>query len=279
LRRRISSPTEMCLRLQKDLARAQSAINELQQVIDTVRSNAAKHHTRLKVFQDRIAQLGGPPGDKNVLWHDLCQEAEGILDLTFQLTSEITTAEEKIRYQRNYLMNFSELQSDPLTGLANRRALVHVVGTQFSMLKRYGTPFSLAIIDIDHFKELNDKHGHLHGDEILRNLTEILRNTSRDVDFLFRYGGDELLAVMPQTDAEGAATLGERLRSAVEKELSCTVSVGVASADKNDSPESLFKRADTALYRAKTAGRNRTCSDADKPNESVLQDVLMETSY
>ena len=133
--------------------------------------------------------------------------------------------------------------------------------TQFNLLKRYGTPFSLAIVDIDHFKNLNDEQGHLHGDQMLRDLTELLRDTSRTVDILARYGGDEFVAVMPQTDLAGAGMLGERLRAKVEQEMPFTVSIGVASANDTDTPESLFHRADVALYRAKTDGRNRTYCD------------------
>ena len=201
----------MLLRLKKDLSRAKMAVNELGKVVCAVRSSTTKHYARLKKFQKRIARLG--TSRRDVVWHELCREVEGILDPTLQLVSEIANAQERIRYQSNYLMTFSEMRTDSLTGLGNRRALDHVLSTQFSMLKRYGTPFSLAIIDIDHFKNLNDEHGHLHGDQMLRDLTGLLTDTSRTVDILARYGGDEFVVVMPQTDLAGAAMVGERLRA------------------------------------------------------------------
>ena len=229
--RRKTGNNEVLLRLQKDLSRAKMAVNELEKVICAVRSSTAKHYSRLKKFQKRIAKLGTQQGD--AVWHDLCREVEGILDPTLQLVSEIANAQERIRYQSNYLMTFSEVRTDPLTGLGNRRALDHVLSTQFSILKRYGTPFSLAIVDIDHFKDLNDQHGHQHGDQMLCDLTGLLTGTLRTVDILARYGGDELVVVMPQTDITGAEMLGERLRAEVERRMPFTVSVGVASA--NDS--------------------------------------------
>jgi diguanylate cyclase len=256
-RRKKTGTSEVLLRMRKDLSRAKMAVNELESVICVVRGSMNKHYSRLKRFQKRVARLGTE--QENIVWHELCREVEGILDPTLQLVSEIANAQERIRYQSNYLMTFSETRTDSLTGLGNRRALDYVLSTQFSIQKRYNTPFSLAVVDIDHFKKLNDEHGHLHGDQMLRDLTALLTDTSRTVDILARYGGDEFVVVMPQTDLAGAGILGERLRAVVEQQLPFTVSVGIASGNDADTPESLFQRADTALYRAKADGRNRAC--------------------
>lgn len=270
--RRKTGTNEVLLRLQKDLSRAHMAVSELEKVIFAVRSSTAKHYSRLQKFQNTIAKLSGQQGD--AVWHDLCREVESILDPTLQLVSEIANAQERIRYQSNYLMTFSEVQTDPLTGLGNRRALDGVLSSQFGILQRYATPFSLAIIDIDHFKDLNDQHGHLYGDQVLRDLTGLLTDTSRAVDIITRYGGDEFVVVMPQTDITGAATHGECLRAKVEQGMLFTVSVGVASASNTDTTESLFKRADVALYRAKTGGRNLMFCDHGETSNAVLQEAV-----
>ena len=262
--RRKTGGNERLLQLRKDLSRATMAVNELGKVICAVRNSTAKHYSLLKKFQNRIARVDTHQGD--AVWQELCQEVEGILDPTLQLVSEIANAQERIRYQSNYLMTFSELRTDPLTGLGNRRALDHVLSVQFNILKRYGTPFSLAVVDIDHFKDLNDQFGHQHGDQMLCDLKDLLLGTLRAVDILARYGGDELVIVMPQTDIAGAAAVGERLRAEVEWGTPLTVSIGVASASDADTPESLFQRADAALYRAKNNGRN--CMFCD-PGEAV----------
>ena len=235
--------------------------------LSAVSSSTAKHYARLKRFQNRIAKLGTQQGMR--VWHELCREVEDMLDPTLELVGEITNAQERIRYQSNYLMTLSEVRTDPLTGLDNRPALDQELSTQFSLLRRYGTPFSLAVVDIDQFKNLNDERGHLYGDQVLRDLAELLTDTARTVDILARYGGDEFVIVMPQTDPAGAGTLAERLRAKVAQELPFTISVGVASANDADTPESLFHRADAALYRAKTDGRNRTCCDPHFTGEMV----------
>ena len=149
-----------------------------------------------------------------------------------------------------------------------------MLSTQIGLLKRYGTPFSLTIIDIDHFKNVNDQQGHLQGDQMLRDLTGLLRDTSRTVDALIRYGGDEFVMVMPQTDLAGAIMLGERLRRKVEQDMPFSISVGATTANDTDTPESLFHRADAALYQAKSKGRNCTCCDPQLVAENVAATAL-----
>jgi len=272
-RRKIGS-NEKLIQLRKDLSRATMVVNELGNVICAVRNGTAKHYALLKEFEKRIAKLGAQQGDAG--WQELCREVEGILDPTLQLVSEIANAQERIRYQSNYLMTFSEMQSDPLTGLGNRRALDRFLGLQFGILKRYGTPFSLAIVDIDHFKDVNDQCGHQHGDQVLCDLKDLLLGSLRTIDILTRYGGDEFVVVMPQTDITGATVVGKRLRAEVEWGTPLTVSIGVASASDADTPESLFQRVDAAMYRAKNSGRNRVFCDPDETTEAVLQEAVAE---
>ena len=266
-RRRKGGNNEQLVQLRKDLSRATTVVNELGNVICTVRNSASKHYARLREFEKRIARLGAHQGDAS--WQELCQEVEALLDPTLRLVSEITTAQERIRYQSNYLMTFSEMRTDPLTGLGNRRALDQMLAMQFDMQKRSGTPFSLAIIDIDHFKDLNDQCGHQHGDQVLCDLKDLLLGALRGVDFLARYGGDELVVVMPETNSAAAAAAGQRLRAEVEGKMPMTVSIGLASATAADTPESLFRRADAAMYRAKNGGRNRVFCDPDETNGAM----------
>ena len=273
-RRRAAGTNQVVLRLQRDLSRATMVAKELEKVIGAVSGSTAKHCSRLKKFQNRIARLGTQQGD--AIWHELCREVEGLLDPTFQLVNEIANAQERIRQQSNYLVTFSEAQIDPLTGLGNRRALDQMLSTQCDLRKRYDTSFSLVVVDIDHFKDLNDQNGHQHGDQMLCDLAESLRGALRTVDIPTRYGGDEFVIVMPQTDITGAATFGERLRLEVEQGLPFTISVGVASANEADTPESIFKRTDAALYTAKNNGRNCMFCDHGEASGPVLQEVTSD---
>lgn len=152
--------------------------------------------------------------------------------------------------------------TDGLTGLANRRAFDVRLRTELSRSRRSGVPTSLAVVDIDRFKALNDAHGHLVGDDVLREVAGQLRETCRDVDLVARYGGEEFAVVLPDTDPAGARMAAERLRRSVAggaTPVAVTVSVGVATAEAGrlQSPEALLAAADRALYAAKQSGRNQ----------------------
>ena len=134
-------------------------------------------------------------------------------------------------------------------------------------MKRHGQPYAVLFIDIDRFKRINDTYGHETGDEVLRQLAQVLQGAARVTDFVARYGGEEFLVLLPDTSEAGALTLGEKIRQAVATQSfpvvgEVTVSVGVSvarGADKNE--EEVVPRADKALYRAKSEGRNRVCCD------------------
>jgi diguanylate cyclase (GGDEF)-like protein len=147
---------------------------------------------------------------------------------------------------------------DPLTGLANRRFLEIELGRSFEEAKRYEQPLSILMLDIDHFKAFNDRHGHLQGDRLLAEIAELLVKEMREADFVFRYGGEEFLVMLPETDPDKAHEAAERLRCLVQAETEVTVSVGLScfKPGMRDMYE-LIAQADTALYRAKALGRNR----------------------
>ncbi|MEO5373474.1 MAG: GGDEF domain-containing protein [Alphaproteobacteria bacterium] len=155
---------------------------------------------------------------------------------------------------------------DPLTGLSNRRRLMEVGDEEVSRSTRYEQPLSLLMLDIDHFKRINDSHGHAAGDEALRQFAAACREVLRRNDTIGRCGGEEFAVLLPNSDIDGAAALAERLRRRVagievphgEICFGFTVSIGVATLAPGDTGlETLMARADQALYQAKTHGRNR----------------------
>ncbi|RFB05720.1 PleD family two-component system response regulator [Parvularcula marina] len=159
--------------------------------------------------------------------------------------------------------------TDALTGLYNRRYLGSQLPRQFGLSKERNLPFSLIILDVDHFKVVNDTHGHDVGDEVLVEISDRLKRCVRGMDIACRYGGEEFVCVLPETDQEGARVIAERVREDIAnrpmslssgQELDVTVSIGLAThepQDAEDTPPRLLKRADEALYAAKTGGRNR----------------------
>ncbi|MEN6450655.1 MAG: GGDEF domain-containing protein [Thermoguttaceae bacterium] len=251
------------LKLEQELRRAQSAASKLEAIVSATRVNLRKHQSLLKGFKHRVVQIKGEQGEE--MWERLGREIEEILSPTVQLASEIASAHDVIRYESAMLMAFTHLQTDPLTGVCNRRGLDQVLSTQFASLRRYGTSFSLVIFDIDRFKDVNDQRGHLKGDEALRDVARLLKQEAREVDLIARYGGDEFVVLMPHTDLRGAAALAERVRQKIWQTMPLTISGGIATAQVDDTAVSLLTRSDRALYSAKAAGRNCVfCDDGAK---------------
>ncbi len=155
-------------------------------------------------------------------------------------------------------------ERDALTGLLNRRALAPLLQREVGRLRRYGETYALLMIDIDHFKNINDSHGHAAGDAALVKLADVLREAAREVDHIVRLGGEEFCILLPHSELDGAMHLACRVHAAVrdadwrEFDRSVTISVGVAVAQSPDeTPQAVLARADQALYRAKNAGRDQ----------------------
>lgn len=156
---------------------------------------------------------------------------------------------------------------DDLTGVYNRRSMFHHLEAELSRCRRYGRSLGILMVDIDHFKRVNDEHGHLLGDQALRWVATTLQNELRSMDFLCRYGGEEFCAILPETNRPGVLRAGERLRLAIERtlfsqndvQLSLSISAGGASwtAEESNEIPDLLARADAALLEAKRNGRNQ----------------------
>jgi two-component system cell cycle response regulator len=162
--------------------------------------------------------------------------------------------------------------TDALTGLHNRRYMEGHLRTLVAEAARTGRPLSMLVADIDHFKAVNDTYGHDAGDAVLKEFSVRIKRNTRGVDLACRLGGEEFVIIMPDTDIERAYQVGERLRAGIAAEefaisddqsIRVTASVGIGTLEgPNDTPETMFKRADNALYMAKRNGRNRVVSDA-----------------
>lgn len=169
---------------------------------------------------------------------------------------------------RNALLYRAATQSalrDPLTDTGNRIAMDQTLEREIEMSRRHSQPLSLLMLDIDHFKQINDTYGHSAGDEVLKAVAASIKNQLRNVDMVFRFGGEEFLILLSNTSREAAAMVGERLRFAAQaqdyvaegKMIELTVSIGCSTLLPGESAESLLRRADSALYVAKREGRNR----------------------
>nr|WP_226818744.1 GGDEF domain-containing protein [Acidithiobacillus montserratensis] len=194
-----------------------------------------------------------------------------------QAKNRLQSAHEKIRTLENELESISQLvHVDPLTGLLNRRGLNAAFARESARALRLNQPLAVAIMDLDHFKQVNDQYGHDLGDRVLQEMAGILQNTLRANDVITRYGGEEFVLLMPETSAEGARHILERLQMRLgqqhfetrDKALQVSFSAGVARWQKNSSQEQIIALADQAMYQAKKAGRKRIYL-ADQANSST----------
>jgi len=162
-------------------------------------------------------------------------------------------------------------QKDPLTGINNRAAMDEALKRETGLAKRHGSPLSLIVLDIDHFKSVNDQYGHSTGDSVIKAVVECASYCVRSTDMLFRFGGEEFVALLRNTELDGAELLAERIRKKVAakrfskngRRFKLTISGGVASVSKSVGATALFQQADQALYLAKERGRNRIISCAE----------------
>jgi len=196
-----------------------------------------------------------------------------------ELTARVATQLRRMRYVEQLRSSFqASLEmavTDQLTGLYNRRYLASHLSAMFDRAYWTGRPLAVMVLDIDHFKEVNDTHGHDAGDKVLQEFAERISRSVRGIDLACRYGGEEFLIAMPDTDLAFASVVAERLRQEIAStkflvnsgrdEVSATVSIGIGSTEngpEEDNAQKLIKRADDALYEAKTAGRNRVIKSA-----------------
>jgi diguanylate cyclase (GGDEF)-like protein len=223
-------------RMEKDLAAAQSALGEIEQVKELIQS-----------------------------WNCCAREGKACD------ASPCMENTEPADSLSSDTLALAEVRTDSLTRLPHRDVLEQALTKELARLGRYETPFSLVLVDIDHLKNLNEEHGHLHGDYALQQLARLLAAEIRGIDMAARSEGDEFAVLLPETGEEGAIVFGERVRVRVQEQLPFTVSLAVAVADCIDTPASLLDRARAAMHNAKAAGRNcvRGCTKAPEPVHSM----------
>jgi diguanylate cyclase len=197
----------------------------------------------------------------------LLEELDGIKAVTERYRTQLAEAKETIREQAEQLLKVrAEADLDPLTRIANRGTFDKRLAEEMNRAGRYGIPLTLAVVDIDNFKVINDTHGHVTGDRVIRGVARVLTEQRRESDFVARYGGEEFAIILTHTDELQARAMVDRVRRKVEESrfviegesLSVTCSVGLAKqSSKEEKPEAFVSRADKALYQAKEGGRNR----------------------
>ncbi|HFE37769.1 MAG TPA: GGDEF domain-containing protein [Gammaproteobacteria bacterium] len=214
--------------------------------------------------QYRLLVNGEPLGELNLhrRW-DFSAEEKKVFEYT--LCGLVYPLRNAISYQQALLA----AHKDPLTGVYNRATLEESLNREVKLAQRYVRNLSMIILDIDNFKQFNDNYGHDVGDEVIKTTVERTVACMRSTDVIFRYGGEEFVILLSNTDIEGAAFLAERIRESVEETsihhesgaIGITISLGAAELKPNEMNANFFSRADKALYRAKGLGKNQVCID------------------
>lgn len=247
---------------ERDAERAMMASSRLKDLATSIATDIGIHSSQVEAVTADLRNIEKHPGGAE---EAVCGAITKILTANGHLQKQLEMAEKQIASQAAEIrVHETEARTDSLTSLANRRAFDDELQRRYAEWQRKKTPFTLLLMDIDHFKRFNDTHGHQAGDEVLRTVGQVLAAVPREMDVSCRYGGEEFAVVLPATTAHEGTVLAERLRQAVEaeatewdgKSLKVTCSIGLAEIEGNDTSALLVKRADDALYRSKQQGRN-----------------------
>ena len=227
-------------------------VEELRYLSELTREFSQKEFSKIDDLRKSIRQMKG----KDELYL-----------LKVSLLKMVEALEQYIRRLREEVESYESMAfTDPLTGLYNRRMFLELARKKFNEAKRYHEPFSVVMLDIDHFKKINDTYGHDVGDIALKFLADILKKNIRGSDIVARWGGEEFIILLPKTNLENAFRVAEKIRKLVEmseiklptgQRLKFTVSLGISTYHGHEDLEELIKEADIALYAAKRKGRNR----------------------
>ncbi len=241
------------------------SVSEQMEELKLSSTNATKLEPLKGIINSRLANIAKEIQEHNkkeaIERQKTQRQLDDLVDKIKDMESESCELKSKLK-----IANTQALR-DTLTGLPNRNAYNERMETELARWKRYHSPLSLIIWDIDHFKNINDNYGHKAGDKVLLLIAKQLSDHSRVTDFISRFGGEEFTMLLPNTDAQSALILANQLRKTIEKtgfnasgaSVAITISCGVTEFIFNDTDETAFERADQALYQAKLEGRNRCC--------------------
>lgn len=247
-------------------------VDTITEAISALIEVAGKSSMSNKQLEKHIDTLAGSQSTHNIL-----SVVSSIIHITRQfvadtkkLESDLVITSKGLNVLKNELTHARmEATTDSLTGLLNRRGFENQIKKILNDRRRNGTNFSIVIVDIDHFKDINDKYGHLFGDKILKVFAKMLQEKTRSTDYTARFGGEEFILLLPETALDNAYNVSEHIRTSIEKlqvrhtktgevVKSLTASFGVACHRFDEPLESLLDRCDQAMYKAKETGRNQT---------------------
>jgi diguanylate cyclase len=263
---------------QSSIQSHQSFTSELTSHVENIK-NSSSSAVELSSLQQNINQhladitrkLDEHTNDEETRQHETQDQLATMQDKLQEMETEAAELKSHLQLAHDKAMH------DALTGIPNRLAYNERVELEQARWKRYKQPLCLIVWDIDHFKLINDNHGHKSGDRTLSLIAQLIINNCRDTDFVARYGGEEFVMLLPNTDIDGAPVIAESIRKIISKSgfnangkaINITISCGISEFSENDTHEVVFERADKALYEAKQQGRNRYMISHPKQDTST----------
>ena len=236
-------------------------LSGLQEFTRNITEQVVRHSSRVESITQHLAYPDADLADEERVRRVVAQ----LIEANEQLKTDLADAQSRLKQQEiEIACRTNEARTDQLTGLANRRAFDEQLARRVEEWRRRGTPVSLMLVDVDHFKKFNDTHGHQAGDRVLQGVAQVLRDTMRDMDIVARYGGEEFAVILASTNLEEGQRATLRAIKAISQStfhfegaaLRVTASMGLAQASNDDNTELLIQRADEALYASKESGRN-----------------------
>lgn len=265
---------ELTLKAEKKTAEFKTLLNEVTRHLDTSGSQIRKNGSRVASYSGRLTQTSTVE-EVHKISRGILNETTAIIHQSNSLKQEMDETITEVDALKKELEGVKRAaKTDMLTGLLNRRgfdeAMVHTIAD----VTEKQIPLTIVIADLDHFKRVNDTHGHLVGDNVLRVVAKVLIDNIKGKDIAARFGGEEFILILPETPLKGGSALAEQIRLSLEGMRwinkntgapisSLTISLGVAEYQTGETINTLIERADTALYHAKNNGRNRTVTELD----------------
>lgn len=254
-------------RLEDERGRTLDALHAVLKSADDISVGVGAHTRDLVSVEERVTNMDSE-ADIEEIQSVIIQQICDVVEANKKLEDDLVCTKYELQQQEDELDRTRlEARTDALSGTGNRKAFEEHLPFMISRAKRDNDPFGMLLIDVDHFKWINDTHGHHAGDQVIALIGESLRGILRPRDYVARYGGDEFAVMLADVDLRGGIEAGQRIRRAIDQtnfdcgkngaRIAVTFSIGLAMVEHDDTPESLLQKADAALYESKRKGRNQ----------------------
>jgi diguanylate cyclase len=270
-------------KIRREREQALKALRTIVQGAERLTSDVDSHNSELASVGQSVCDIKAGE-EYHSIQKQLLEHIAEVIESNKRMEDDLVVTKYRLEKQAQELdRTRREARTDTLSGVANRKAFDEALQFSISNLKRNRKPFALLLMDVDHFKRINDAHGHQAGDHVVMRLGEAFRTHVRTKDFVGRYGGDEFAILLSRVLPDKAAEIADRIRISIQQtnfgfgdgaaKLAVTLSMGLACADSEEMAGTVFERADQALYKAKESGRNRftiwTPEDAEQPEVAL----------